>query len=387
MLPKSGWCLGAVAMLLVGCSSGRGPARLGAAEREAQIAGQTWHFAVAGDSRDCGDVVMPAVAQSALRHGVAFYWHLGDFRKMSDVDADIAEQYHSDLPLEEYRRMAWGDFLAHQIAPFGVTPVYLGIGNHELYENRDARQSRADYMTQFAYWVDAPALRAERLSDDPAGYPKTYYHWKQGGVEFIYLDNAGEDGFDAAQLQWLEGVLTHDLSDPRVRALVVGMHRALPNSLACGHSMNGDKGRERPDSISSGRRAYSDVLNWHRTSNKPVYILASHSHFFVERTFETPYWQARGVLPGWIVGTAGAHRYPLPQDLPAGIRAETFVSGYLLATVQPDGQIEFQFEELTEHDIPADVVGRFGETFIHTCFAENKETGTPALLPDSCYER
>src|SRR5205807_7762818 len=38
-----------------------------------------WNFAVSGDSRNCGDVVMPAIAAGVLPGGAAFYWHLGEF--------------------------------------------------------------------------------------------------------------------------------------------------------------------------------------------------------------------------------------------------------------------------------------------------------------------
>jgi hypothetical protein len=41
-----------------------------------------WRFAVSGDSRNCGDVVMPGIAAGVLKEGPAFYWHLGDFRKI-----------------------------------------------------------------------------------------------------------------------------------------------------------------------------------------------------------------------------------------------------------------------------------------------------------------
>ena len=34
---------------------------------------QTWQFAVSGDSRDCGDVVMPAIANSVLSTQAQFY--------------------------------------------------------------------------------------------------------------------------------------------------------------------------------------------------------------------------------------------------------------------------------------------------------------------------
>jgi hypothetical protein len=347
-----------------------------------------WRFAVAGDSRNCGDVVMPAIAEDAIRHHVAFYWHMGDFRWMTEVDEDMAQQYHGNLGITDYRRDAWGDFLANQIAPFGLTPVYLGIGNHELYKDADAAASRSDYAAQFAYWLDAPPLRAQRLHDDAAAdAPTTYYHWRLGGVDFIYLDNASDEGFDSAQLRWLERVLAAAGSDTDVRTVVVGMHRALPNSLACGHSMNGEKDHENVDSITSGRRAYEDLLQWHQTSRKPVYILASHSHFFMDDVFATPYWNRRGVLPGWIVGTAGARRYPLPEDLPSGIQAKTYVYGYLIGTVAPDGHIQFEFRQLNEPDVPRAVVDRYGKDFVHECFVGNSDTGKPAPPPDSCLEQ
>ena len=41
----------------------------------------TWRFIVSGDSRNCGDVVMPAIAAQAIeKYQPAFYWHLGDLR-------------------------------------------------------------------------------------------------------------------------------------------------------------------------------------------------------------------------------------------------------------------------------------------------------------------
>jgi len=47
-----------------------------------------WKFAVAGDSRNCGDVVMPSVAEKVRENGAAFYWHLGDYRATYDFDQD-----------------------------------------------------------------------------------------------------------------------------------------------------------------------------------------------------------------------------------------------------------------------------------------------------------
>jgi hypothetical protein len=60
----------------------------------------------------------------------------------------------------------------------------------------------------------------------------------------------------------------------------------------------------------SGHQVYGWQLGFKQRSKKPVYVLASHSHFYMEGIFNTEYWRAHGgVLPGWIVGTAGAERY------------------------------------------------------------------------------
>lgn len=72
----------------------------------------SWAFAVSGDSRNCGNVVMPAIAAAAERSGAAFYWHLGDFRKISGMDEDIAhepERRGDPLTMPEYEALAWDD--------------------------------------------------------------------------------------------------------------------------------------------------------------------------------------------------------------------------------------------------------------------------------------
>ena len=332
---------------------------------------------------------MPAIAASVLGHDVEFYWHLGDFRLGSGVDEDIAQRYGPGLTMADYSRDNWGDFIAHEIAPFGLVPVYLGKGNHEL-----PNKTEADYVRQFAYWLDTPELRRQRAADNPASDSLTYFHWQKRHVDFITLDNAHEEGFSEAQLLWLEGVLAKDKEDSGVLTVVVGMHRALPNSLACGHSMNGDVNTPAEiatKSLTSGRRAYQDLWRWHKETGKHVYVIASHSHFFIERIFETPYWQNteakdRGVLPGWIVGTAGARRYSLPEGLPKDINAETNVAGYLLGTVGADGEIKFEFHKVTQDDVPKQVHSDFGDAFIQACFLENKSPGNhPA--PPSCAEK
>ncbi len=62
---------------------------LAAASAVAQTSDTTWSFAVSGDSRNCGDFVMPVIASNVKAEHDAFYWHLGDFRWMSNPDQDL----------------------------------------------------------------------------------------------------------------------------------------------------------------------------------------------------------------------------------------------------------------------------------------------------------
>ena len=190
-------------------------------------------------------------------------------------------------------------------------------------------------MQQFKQYLDRPDLREQRLKDDhEATQPKTYYHWMRDGIDFIYLDNATGSDFEPGQMQWIAGVLDRDRKDDAIRTIVVGMHEALPESISANHSMN-----ESPLGIETGRRVYQMLLKMQNEAHKTVYVLASHSHYFMEGIFNTEYWKANGgVLPGWIVGTAGAERYPLPPTAGDAKAAKTNVYGYLIATVNPAGE-------------------------------------------------
>jgi len=314
---------------------------------------------------------MPAMATRVIRDGAQFYWHLGDFRMIENVDEDYAaEPEHRDqknelMLLSDYERNVWQDFVDAQIAPFGAMRVFLGIGNHDVVRPK----SRAKFLSFFSRWLDQPQLREQRLADDPADEtPHTYYHWIRDGIDFVYLDNATTDEFDAEQLRWLSGVLSRDADNPAIGTLVVAMHEALPGSLADRHSMSASRhGRK------SGRQVYTELLRL-QSARKRVYVLASHSHFFVSGIFNTPYWRAHGgVLPGWIVGTAGAYRYRLPGDFKQAEEAKTNVYGYLLATVDPDGSIGFQFRQIAETDISAPIVERYGQQLVHGCFLGNHQ--------------
>src|ERR1019366_1919417 len=66
--------------------------QLGKAQQTTAQAQQTtgdWTFAVSGDSRNCGDFVMPAIAAKVKAEKDTFYWHLGDFRWITMPDEDF----------------------------------------------------------------------------------------------------------------------------------------------------------------------------------------------------------------------------------------------------------------------------------------------------------
>jgi hypothetical protein len=330
-------------------------------------AAEPWTFVVSGDARNCGDIVMPAIARTVRDHHAAFYWHLGDLRRMAGQDEDILNQpEHLGIPLtqERYHAIAWQDFIDSQMTPFGSVPFFVGIGNHEVYPPK----TRADFLATFKSWLDAPPLKAQRRKDYRADVlAKTYYHWIDRGIAFYFLDNASIDMFDAAQLSWFERVLAGDAADRSITTIVAGMHKALPDGYNTQHSMN-----ESIRSAVTGRRVYADLLKARDEGHKRVYVLASHQHFYMEDAYDTPYWKEHGgVLPGWVIGTAGAVRYTLPIPSPRG--AKTNVYGSLLATVQPGGEIKFEFKNVDESDTPAVVTARYGKEFVKWCFVNNTE--------------
>jgi hypothetical protein len=333
------------------------------AQKPARVNQGTWRFAVSGDSRNCGDIVMPAIAAGVKRDKAEFYWHLGDYRAIYMVDEDYLKT-HPGTTIIDYETNAWPDFIQHQIAPFGDLPVFLAMGNHETIPPK----TRADYIPQFADWLSKPMLEAQRLADNPADHQlKTYYHWIERGTDFITLDNSTPDEFDAAQLAWFLKVLQADQSNDQIRTLVVGMHAALPDSLSAGHSMN-DSAQEQ----TSGRQAYAALLGFRNKTHKNVYVLASHSHFVMDNVYADACHPVDQVLPGWIIGTAGAVRYRLPVDHGNARTIMTDVYGYLLATVAEDDTIQFEFKQVNQDDVPAATVKEFTADQVKWCFEQNK---------------
>lgn len=327
-----------------------------------------WKFAVSGDSRNCGDIVMPAIAAGVRKDGAAFYWHLGDYRAIYNFDEDY-RRTHPQATISQYFAAAWPDFIQHQIVPFGDLPVFLEIGNHELIPPK----TRPEYIAQFADWLDQPVLHRQRLLDNPSNHLlTTYYHWIDRGVDFISMDNASPDMFDSAQMAWFNMVLGKDAKNDSVRSVVVGMHAALPDSSSAGHSMN-----DSPQETVTGRKVYAQLSAFRNTTHKNVYVIASHSHFVMNDPYNTACHKGE-VLPGWIVGSAGAVRYRLPADRATSTLSRTNVYGYLLGTVAPDGSITFQFREVKQSEVPASVVEEFSEDQVQWCFEQNKSDYRPA---------
>ena len=332
-------------------------------------ANSPWKFAVSGDSRNCGDIVMPAIASGVLASRAEFYWHLGDFRAIYTFDEDMVPPARLALPtkplnISDYENGAWPDFIAKQLAPFGALPVMLTPGNHETIPPA----TREHYLLQFADWLDAPALRAQRLRDDPQDHKlRAYYHWVNRNIDFIALDNTSTDQFDAAQLKWFHAVVDRDEKSAAIQTLVVGMHAALPGSVGNSHSMSDWAQGEK-----SGREVYEALWHAQSVAHKKVYVLASHSHFFMEDVFRTAAWKGRE-LPGWIVGTAGAVRYRLPAGTVPGPKAMTDVYGYLLGTAGADGSIAFSFQQIQAADLLRSSQGKYPEPLVRWCVDENKE--------------
>ncbi len=339
--------------------------------QEKPDSGGSWKFAVSGDSRNCGDIVMPAIAQGVRRDGAVFYWHLGDYRALYNFDEDY-RRINPNATIDDYLAAAWPDFIQHQIKPFGDLPVFLGIGNHELV----TPMTRPLYIAQFADWLDQPAIRQQRLADNPNDHlVKTYYHWIERGVDFIGMDNASPDMFDANQMTWFQNVLAKDAIDPSIRTVVLGMHASLPDGLSAGHSMN-----DSPQEQGSGRMVYSQLVAFRRTTKKNVYVLASHSHFVLNNIYATACHLKDDVLDGWIMGSAGAVWYLLPKEHAPSTVAMAKVYGYLLATVAPDGTMTFDFKQVKEPNVPASVVKEFTQPQVDWCFASNMSS--PPYIPN-----
>jgi hypothetical protein len=329
---------------------------------------------------------MPKIARviesEAAGPPAELYWHLGDFRRMYDIDCDILKRRHPSydcktrppnqldrFEMAEYLDTAWDDFIERQLGSFKKTPVLLSIGNHELYG-----RTRGDYRRAFRKWLLQAPIHEQRVLDSSRGIfsaeGSTFYRVVRKGVDFISLDNADEGGFSRGQLVWLARVLAADAADDSVRTIVVGTHAALPYSTSRGHAMDATCA-----GLCSGQQAYdllfrAQNLAGPEDKRKHVYVLASHAHYFLENIYDTP--EHRGqVLPGWIIGTAGAQQY-----------RETIQYGYVRMEVAADGTLTARFREVGA-DAPPLASGPGAKELTDFCFHVNKRPpGSDAFRSD-----
>ncbi|MGB8509635.1 MAG: metallophosphoesterase [Pyrinomonadaceae bacterium] len=342
--------------------------------------GGSMFIAVSGDSRDCGDLIMPKVARdiadNRTQAPVEFYWHLGDLRAMYRIDCDmlLLKYPNAQCPVQpgqgpepnafnDYLKFAWDDYIERQIKPFGSVPFILGIGNHEL-----INRTREDFECRFNKWLTQPLLASQLKKDVKRNIPtlpvSTYYHFIKNGVDFIYLDNSDNDAsFSAEQLAWLAGVLAADAKDKSVKTIIAGMHAALPQSSERGHAMD-----MTCNGVCTGLRAYDLLYDAQNLSAPParrkhVYVFASHSHFFRENIYDTPEHQGK-VLPGWIIGTGGAEQYKKDAS-------EPIMYGYLQVEIRPDGTASTHFREVTR-DSPPLATGAGASALTTFCFEQNR---------------
>ena len=185
---------------------------------------------------------------------------------------------------------------------------------------------------------------------------------------------------------WLKKTLASARKNDDVRSIVVGMHEALPGSLSADHAMcdtNHAPGKALPNdpypykqSCDDGQAVYKELVDFQSAGpKKNVYVLASHSHFYMRGIFNIRPEAER--LQGWIIGTAGAVRYPLPKTSTKPDDVRTNVYGYLLGTVDQNGKIEFKFQEVKVSDVPSRVSQEFTPKLVNWCFAHNSEDIDP----------
>ena len=145
------------------------------------------------------------------------------------------------------------------------------------------------------------------------------------------------------------------------------MHEALPHSTGSEHAM---------DDWLRGNSSGELVYHWlydAQSAGKHVYIFASHSHYYSPNVFNSPYWKqySKDVVPGWIIGSAGAHRYKLPRA--AEPTAREHIYGYMQGTVNPDGTVNFSLHELSEDDLIKYKWPNAPLDAIHECYVHNSD--------------
>ena len=129
---------------------------------------------------------------------------------------------------------------------------------------------------------------------------------------------------------------------------------------------------------------YKDLVTAGRKYHKNIYVLASHAHYVANNILNTPYWQKNGeqegIKSGWIVGTAGARFYQLPEGVPSQPKHRMAnVYGYLLSTVGADSPDRLQVSRVREADIRAALAPGYRDALVQFCV---EQTANPTERVD-----
>jgi hypothetical protein len=228
-------------------------------------------YIVGGDSRDDAAHVLPWAFREARARGASAFFFLGDMELTPQLDAHFASELPLLDPVPFYPALG-----NHEVAVFGFVP----IGKHQAEKAFRARflgtprtPITSSIIDKLVYSVDVP-----------------------GGLHFVALDNVSQNGFGSAQLAWIALDLEQASLDPRVRHVVVGMHKPLARNGVSTHGMDGDGAQAIQD---------SDAALALFVKYKVELILASHVHKFAHFS--------QGTIDSYITGGLGA---PLDRASP-----------------------------------------------------------------------
>jgi acid phosphatase type 7 len=216
---------------------------------------RTLDFLVYGDTRG-GEQIERDLTLSALAGAPAVALHTGDLVATGD-DED-----------------GWRRFFEVEQALLAEVPLYLAIGNHELYRDPDA-------------------TRVRRFLPLPIDADRTYYSFRVGPARFVALDSNRPD---EAQTSWLASTLSEAAREPgRPHVFVFMHHPPFSTGGHCGSAME--------------QAAWVALFEQHR----PTAVFAGHDHAY-ERL-------ERNGVRYFVTGGGGAPVYPEREQCPAHDRA------------------------------------------------------------------
>jgi 3',5'-cyclic AMP phosphodiesterase CpdA len=206
----------------------------------------TTRYVAGGDARNDVSHVLPWSFTKAKKLQATAFLFLGDMELTPDLDGHFE----------------------HVLQGLDPIPFYPAIGNHEVKQVEGSSLTRSELVQRF----QSNFLGSRRTPSQSAVPGRIAYSTTlRGGLHFVVLDNVSQKGFGADQLAWLAADLEQARRDPSVKAIVVGMHKALAGNGMTRHSMDEDGDVGAADSAAALAlfvKAHIDLL------------LASHEHGF-----------------------------------------------------------------------------------------------------------